>query len=255
MELHGKYTFFAEARAGIWQATGSRSSPCSGTPIAGLRHRAEGAVGGESRAPPARSRASQRGWPLDAGTYGGSFLYHMEDRQVAVGFVVGLGYSNPFLSPYEEFQRFKTHRPSGSFWRRTAHLLRRPRDHGRRPAVAAENWFSRAARWSATRRIPQRLAHQGQPLRHQSGMLAAEAPRRRSRLDGAATSSRLPRSVPLELALRGALPRPQLQALDVQGAVYRSLMVGVDQIVLRGKAPWTLRHHQADHQTLKSKDL
>ena len=49
------------------------------------------------------------GWPLDGGTYGGSFMYHMEERLVAVGFVVGLGYSNPYLSPYEEFQRFKTH--------------------------------------------------------------------------------------------------------------------------------------------------
>ncbi|MDX1408942.1 MAG: NAD(P)/FAD-dependent oxidoreductase, partial [Saprospiraceae bacterium] len=49
------------------------------------------------------------GWPLDRETYGGSFLYHLENHQVAVGFVVGLDYRNPFLSPYEEFQRFKTH--------------------------------------------------------------------------------------------------------------------------------------------------
>src|SRR5574337_840214 len=49
------------------------------------------------------------GWPLASDTYGGSFLYHLENNQVAVGFVVGLDYSNPHLSPYEEFQRFKTH--------------------------------------------------------------------------------------------------------------------------------------------------
>src|SRR6516162_8960036 len=49
------------------------------------------------------------GWPLDAATYGGSFLYHLEDRQVAIGFVIGLDYKNPFLNPFEEFQRFKTH--------------------------------------------------------------------------------------------------------------------------------------------------
>jgi electron-transferring-flavoprotein dehydrogenase len=49
------------------------------------------------------------GWPLDAATYGGSFLYHLENNQVAVGFVIGLDYSNPFLSPFEEFQRFKRH--------------------------------------------------------------------------------------------------------------------------------------------------
>jgi electron-transferring-flavoprotein dehydrogenase len=49
------------------------------------------------------------GWPLDSRTYGGSFLYHLEDNQVAVGFVVALDYENPYLSPFEEFQRFKTH--------------------------------------------------------------------------------------------------------------------------------------------------
>ncbi|MHC5308337.1 NAD(P)/FAD-dependent oxidoreductase, partial [Bartonella sp. LJL80] len=49
------------------------------------------------------------GWPLDNDTGGGSFLYHLEDNQVAVGFVVHLNYKNPYLSPFEEFQRFKTH--------------------------------------------------------------------------------------------------------------------------------------------------
>ena len=49
------------------------------------------------------------GWPLASDTYGGSFLYHMEDGKVAVGFVLGLDYKNPWLSPFEEFQRFKTH--------------------------------------------------------------------------------------------------------------------------------------------------
>lgn len=49
------------------------------------------------------------GWPLDKSTGGGSFLYHLEDNKVAVGFVVHLNYKNPYLSPFEEFQRFKTH--------------------------------------------------------------------------------------------------------------------------------------------------
>jgi electron-transferring-flavoprotein dehydrogenase len=50
-----------------------------------------------------------QGWPLDTETGGGSFVYHLENRQVAVGFVVHLNYRNPYLSPYDEFQRFKTH--------------------------------------------------------------------------------------------------------------------------------------------------
>ncbi|GAA0139011.1 oxidoreductase [Lithospermum erythrorhizon] len=49
------------------------------------------------------------GWPLDHKTYGGSFLYHMNDRQVAIGLVVALDYRNPYMSPYEEFQRLKHH--------------------------------------------------------------------------------------------------------------------------------------------------
>ena len=49
------------------------------------------------------------GWPLTQDTYGGSFIYHLDDKKVAIGFVVGLDYKNPYLSPFEEFQRFKTH--------------------------------------------------------------------------------------------------------------------------------------------------
>ncbi len=49
------------------------------------------------------------GWPMDHATYGGSWLYHLEDNLVSVGYVVGLDYQNPYLSPYEEMQRFKTH--------------------------------------------------------------------------------------------------------------------------------------------------
>jgi len=49
------------------------------------------------------------GWPLDDATYGGSFLYHLENNQVSIGFVVGLDYRNPYLNPFEEFQRYKTH--------------------------------------------------------------------------------------------------------------------------------------------------
>ena len=67
------------------------------------------------------------GWPLDTKTYGGSFLYHLEDNQVAVGFVTGLDYRNPHLSPFEEFQRFKTHpsiRPIFEGGRRVAYGAR-----------------------------------------------------------------------------------------------------------------------------------
>ena len=49
------------------------------------------------------------GWPMDSATYGGSFLYHMDGNKIAIGFITGLDYTNPYLSPFEEFQRWKTH--------------------------------------------------------------------------------------------------------------------------------------------------
>ena len=58
------------------------------------------------------------GWPVDSQTYGGSFLYHLENNQVAVGFVVGLDYQNTWMSPFDEFQRFKTHPAIRGFSRR-----------------------------------------------------------------------------------------------------------------------------------------
>ena len=65
------------------------------------------------RVPPEQHHAGRVvhsfGWPLDNGTGGGSYLYHLDDNQVAVGFVLHLNYKNPYLSPFEEFQRFKTH--------------------------------------------------------------------------------------------------------------------------------------------------
>jgi electron-transferring-flavoprotein dehydrogenase len=69
-------------------------------------------VGSGARQPQAGTIIHTIGWPLDRRTHGGSFLYHLENNQVAVGFPVDLDYENPYLSPFEEFQRFKTHRRS-----------------------------------------------------------------------------------------------------------------------------------------------
>ena len=75
-----------------------------------LRHRPEGAVGGRSRARTSPgSCCTPRAGRSTTTTYGGSFLYHLDNNQVALGFVVGLDYDNPYLSPFEEFQRWKTH--------------------------------------------------------------------------------------------------------------------------------------------------
>ena len=92
------------------------------------------------------------GWPLDWETYGGSFLYHLADNQVAVGYVVGLDYKNPYLSPFEEFQRFKTHpaiRPTFEGGRRIG--LWGARHQRRRAAGRSRSSCSRAAPSSAAR--------------------------------------------------------------------------------------------------------
>ena len=110
------------------------------------------------------------GWPLDAETYGGSFLYHAENNEVAVGFVVGLNYSNPYLSPFEEFQRYKTHPLiRGFFEGGQAHRLRRAGDHGRRLPGAAQTGLPRGRADRRRRRFSQCLTHQGFARRDQVG--------------------------------------------------------------------------------------
>ncbi|RYF04519.1 MAG: NAD(P)/FAD-dependent oxidoreductase, partial [Oxalobacteraceae bacterium] len=110
MELHAKYTFFAEGSRGHlgkqliakYDLNKGKDPQTYGIGIKELWE-----------IDPAKHQPGlvvhTAGWPLDNSTYGGSFLYHLENNQVAVGFVVGLAYQNPYLSPYEEFQRYKTH--------------------------------------------------------------------------------------------------------------------------------------------------
>ena len=110
MELHARYTFFAEG------ARGSLSKSLMGR--FGLREGVDPQKFGIGlkelwQIDPAKHKPGlvihSQGWPLSKGANGGSFLYHLEDDQVAVGFVVHLDYENPHLSPFDEFQRFKTH--------------------------------------------------------------------------------------------------------------------------------------------------
>ena len=110
MELRAKYTLFAEGARGNlgkqlisgYQLDKGRDPQTYGI---GLKELWE--------IDPAKHQQGlvihTAGWPLDNSTYGGSFLYHLENNQVAVGYVVGLAYENPYLSPFEEFQRYKTH--------------------------------------------------------------------------------------------------------------------------------------------------
>jgi len=110
MELHAKYTFFAEGCRGhlgkqLMEKYRLRDGVDPQTYGIGMKELWE--------IDPARHVPGlvvhTAGWPLDRSTYGGSYLYHMENNLVSVGYVVGLAYENPYLSPYEEFQRYKLH--------------------------------------------------------------------------------------------------------------------------------------------------
>jgi electron-transferring-flavoprotein dehydrogenase len=110
MELHAKYTIFAEGARGHlgkqliakYQLDAGRDPQSYGIGIKELWE-----VAPDKHQPGLALHTA--GWPLDQKTYGGSFLYHLEGNLVAVGFVVGLDYANPWLSPFEEFQRWKHH--------------------------------------------------------------------------------------------------------------------------------------------------
>ncbi len=195
------------------------------------------------------------GWPLDADTYGGSFLYHFENNLVAVGFVVGLGYTNPYLAPYEEFQRYKTHA-----------AIRPTLEGGKRVAYGA-----RAITAGGLQSLP-RLAFPGGCLigddagflnasrikgSHgaiKSGMLAADAAHEalqagRAADELAAYPEAFRQSWLFDELYRARNFKPWMS----KGLVTGTLMVGIDQIVFGGKAPWTLRHAHADHETLRKR--
>jgi flavin-dependent dehydrogenase len=161
------------------------------------------------------------GWPLDSGTYGGSFLYHFESNLVAVGFVVGLAYTNPYLSPYEEFQRYKTHPAIRGFFRgkRIAYGARR---RGGRAAGAAQARVPRRLPDRRRRGIAQRLAHQGQSqrdqVRHDGRRSGARGARGRAL---GRRAGRLSRGLPAIVAFRRAVSRAQFQAVDGQRPVHR----------------------------------
>lgn len=189
------------------------------------------------------------GWPMDTATYGGSFLYHLEDNLVAVGFVVGLDYKNPYLSPFEEFQRFKTHPaikktfeggrrvsygaralaegglqslpkltfPGGVLVGDTAGFLNVPKIKGTHTAMKSPCWRRRrcSSCWATTRR---RRAARPSPTRPSSAELGTRR---------AAQGAQYPPIVPLgpvagdDLLGHRHLPVPRPRAVDAASPARR----------------------------------
>jgi electron-transferring-flavoprotein dehydrogenase len=192
------------------------------------------------------------GWPLDSRTYGGSFLYHFGDNLVSYGFVIGLDYRNPWLSPFEEMQRCKTH-PD----------MRRHFEGGRRIAYGA-----RALNEGGLQSIP-RLTFPGGALigdaagflnvpkikgthtAMKSGMLAAEtlveALAGDRPAEPAGYAQKLRASWVWEELAAARNVRPAFAKLGMWGGL---LYAGIDTYLLRGKAPWTLHNTHPDNATL-----
>ncbi|MCB1884055.1 MAG: electron transfer flavoprotein-ubiquinone oxidoreductase [Geminicoccaceae bacterium] len=193
------------------------------------------------------------GWPLDRRTYGGSWLYHFEDNLVSVGFVVGLDYENPYLSPFEEMQRLKTHptmRPLFEGGRRVAYGARALSEGGLQsmPKLAFKGGaiVGDAAGFLNVPKI------KGTHAAMKSGMLAAEAA-----FEALAGDEERPEPVLYPKLFKESWLYEELHGVrNVRPAFKYGLFPALalnaaDTFLFRGKAPWTLKHHGPDNATLK----
>lgn len=197
------------------------------------------------------------GWPMDNHTYGGSFLYHLDDNKVAVGFVVGLDYQNPYLSPFEEFQRFKTHpdiRPIFEGGRRIAYGARALVEGGLQslPKLTFPGGVlvGDAAGFLNVPRI------KGSHAAIKSGMLAAEAVFGvLDEVEEAETSGKEATAYTALFQnswLHDELHRARNIRPAFKWGLWPAMIYGaIDTYLFKGNAPWTLKHHGTDHASLK----
>ncbi|MDG4605697.1 MAG: electron transfer flavoprotein-ubiquinone oxidoreductase [Candidatus Contendobacter sp.] len=192
------------------------------------------------------------GWPVDSKTYGGSFIYHLENNQVAVGFVIGLDYENPHLSPFEEFQRFKTHpdiRPTFEGGRRIAYGARALSEGGLQSIPKLT--FPGGLLIGDTAGFLNVPKIKGTHTAMKSAMVAAEAV---FAAVGAGRSGDEVIAYPAQLR-QSWLWEELKEVRNIRPSFRWGLWLGIaysalETYVFRGKAPWTLRQH-ADHTALK----
>ncbi|NUE80908.1 electron transfer flavoprotein-ubiquinone oxidoreductase [Snodgrassella sp. ESL0304] len=197
------------------------------------------------------------GWPLDRKTYGGSFLYHLNDNKVAVGFVIGLDYQNPYMSPFSEMQRYKTH-PA----------IREVLEGGTRIAYGA-----RALSEGGLQSLP-KLTFPGGVLvgdtagflnvprikgihaAMKSGMLAAEAIADVLKEEHVSDDSNTEAVKYSELFRDSWLYHELHKVRNIRPSFKWGLFgglaySGLEEYIFRGKAPWTLRHQSPDYASLR----
>ena len=254
MELHAKYTLFAEgARGNLGKQliAGYKLDAGKDPQTYGIGIKELWEIDPAKHQPGLVVHTA--GWPLDASTYGGSFLYHLENNQVAVGYVVGLAYENPYLSPFEEFQRYKTHPAIRGFFEGGKRL-----SYGARAITAGglqslpKLTFPGGALIGCDAGFLNTSRIKGSHAAMKTGMLAAEAAfaalgagRAQDELSDYATA--FEKSWLHEELHVARNFKPWMS----KGLYTGTLMVGIDQVLLRGKAPWTLHHTHADHECLK----
>jgi electron-transferring-flavoprotein dehydrogenase len=196
------------------------------------------------------------GWPMDTSTYGGSFLYHIEGNQVAVGFVVGLDYENPYLSPFHEFQRFKTHPEIAKFFKggkRISYGARAINEGGFQ--AIPKLTFPGGALIGCSAGFVNVPKIKGSHTAMKTGMLAAEAvvdwlgEESPASAELTAYPEKLKASWVWEELYKVRNIRPSFHKGFWAGLLYSA----IDTVLLRGRAPWTF-HHKADHSALKTKD-
>ncbi len=256
MELRAKYTFFAEGcRGHLTKQLSARF---------GLRQGVDPQTYGIGikelwQLDPAKHQEGlvihTAGWPMDNKTWGGSFIYHLNDHQAYVGYVIGLDYQNPHLSPFDEFQRFKTHpkiRPMFEGGKRLSYGARALNEGGLQSIPKLI--FPGGALIGCTAGFLNVPKIKGSHTAMKTGMLAAEAV-----VEALAKGDN-------QGGLLEAYPRA-FEASWVHEELHRArnmrpaaakfgmklgmLYGGLDLKILKGKAPWTFRHRHADHETLK----
>jgi len=199
------------------------------------------------------------GWPMDDATYGGSFLYHLEDNKIALGFITGLNYSNPYMSPFEEFQRWKTH-PNIRWYLENSHgeVTAKRIAYGARAITAGgllslpKTIFPGGALVGCDAGYLNVSRIKGSHAAIKSGMLAAEA----------AFAALAAGRAHDELAAYPELFRDSWLYTELNksrnfkswfkyGLRVGTLMNGIEQFALGGNMPWTVRRDKPDHAYLQ----
>ena len=193
------------------------------------------------------------GWPLDADTYGGSFLYHLNGNQVAVGMVVGLDYANPWISPFEEFQRYKTHPSIRHFFEGGKRLA-----YGARAITAGgllslpKLVFPGGALVGCDAGFLNASRIKGSHAAIKSGMMAAEAA-----FDALAAGRQQDELAAYPAAFESSWLHAELNKARnfkqwfKKGRTVGTVMTGVEQWLLKGNIPWTIHRTKADHECLQ----